>query len=317
MSGSGSREAELQAPNAPERAGLLRRLEDRLFVSVDASSLAVFRIGFGLIMLIECWRFWEHGWISRYYIDPEFHFKYYGFEWVAPWPGDGMYWHFALLAFLSVMIMLGLFYRFAIIVFFFAFTYVFLLDQARYLNHFVLVSMIAFLMMLVPASRIWSLDALIARRRRAMPSKVPAWTVWLFVMQFEIMYVFAGIVKVNPDWLRLEPLAMWLARRADAPLIGPLLLEDWVVAIGAYGVILLHIVGAPLLLFRRTRLPVAVAYFAFHLANHFTFRIGIFPWVAMLGTLMFFDPDWPRRLLERLRQALGRLVSSERRVADV
>lgn len=312
MPGKGSGEIDSQAP-----AGFFRRLEDGLFKQVDASSLAVFRIGFGVIMLVECWRFWEHGWIARYYIDPEFHFTYYGFGWVAPWPGDGMYWHFWLLAVLSLLITIGLFYRAAIIVFFFAFTYVFLLDQARYLNHFVLVSMIAFLMMLVPANRIWSLDALISRRLGDWTAEVPAWTVWLFVMQFEIMYVFAGIVKVNPDWLRLEPLAMWLARRADAPLIGPLLLEDWVIAAGAYGVILLHIVGAPLLLFRRTRLPVAVIYFAFHLANHFTFRIGIFPWVAMLGTLMFFDPDWPRRLFERPRQALARLLSSERRVADV
>lgn len=315
MPGKGSGEIDSQAPTAP--AGFFRRLEDGLFKQVDASSLAVFRIGFGVIMLVECWRFWEHGWIARYYIDPEFHFTYYGFGWVTPWPGDGMYWHFWLLAVLSLLITIGLFYRAAIIVFFFAFTYVFLLDQARYLNHFVLVSLIAFLMMLVPANRIWSLDALISRRLGERPAEVPAWAVWLFVMQFEIMYVFAGIVKVNPDWLRLEPLAMWLARRADAPLIGPLLLEDWVIAAGAYGVILLHIVGAPLLLFRRTRLPVAVVYFAFHLANHFTFRIGIFPWVAMLGTLMFFDPDWPRRLFERPRQALARLLSSERRVADV
>ena len=312
-----SGEVEAQAPSAPERPGLLQRLEDGLYKQVDPASLAFFRIGFGLIMLVECWRFWEHGWIDRYYIDPEFYFKYYGFEWVAPWPGDGMYWHFGLLAVLSLMIMLGLFYRAAMIVFFFAFTYVFLLDQARYLNHFVLVSMIAFLMMLVPANRIWSLDAVIARRLRDRPPEVPAWTVWLFVLQFEIMYIYAGIVKIYPDWLRLEPLAMWLARRADAPLIGPLFLEDWVIATGAYGVILLHIVGAPLLLFKRTRLPVTVVYFAFHLANHFIFTIGIFPWVAMLGTLMFFDPDWPRRLAERLRTALGRLVSSERRVADV
>jgi vitamin K-dependent gamma-carboxylase len=44
-----------------------------------------------------------------------------------------------------------------------------------------------------------------------------------------------------------------------------------------------------------------VLYFAFHLANHFLFNIGIFPWVAMAGTLMFLEPDWPRRALGWLR----------------
>ena len=70
------------------------------------------------------------------------------------------------------------------------------------------------------------------------------------------MYIFAGIVKVNADWLRLEPLGMWLARRDDWPLVGELLTQDWVVALAAYGSIAIHIVGAPLLLWRRTRGPV-------------------------------------------------------------
>ena len=98
---------------------------------------------FGLIMLVECWRFWSNGWIERHYIAPEFFFKYYGFEWVEPWPGDGMYWHFAALALLSLLIRLGVLYRLATVLFFFAFSYVFLLDQARYLNHFYLVVLIA------------------------------------------------------------------------------------------------------------------------------------------------------------------------------
>ncbi len=118
-------------------------------------------------------------------------------------------------------------------------------------------------------------------------------------MQFEVVYIYAGIVKLNPDWLRLEPMGMWLARRDDWALIGPLFNQDWVVAIAAYGAIALHLVGAPLLLFRRTRAYTIVIYFVFHLMNHFMFQIGIFPWVAMAGTLMFLEPDWPRRALHR------------------
>ena len=39
---------------------------DPLFAQVDASALIVFRVMFGLIMLIECWPFWSKGWIERH-----------------------------------------------------------------------------------------------------------------------------------------------------------------------------------------------------------------------------------------------------------
>lgn len=286
---------------------LMRRLVDPLIEEVDGSSLAFFRVAFGLIMLVECWRFWVHGWIAQYYIEPEFYFKYHGFAWVEPWPGSGMYWHFALLAALSLLIALGALYRIAAALFFLAFSYVFMLDQARYLNHFYLVVLIAAIMMVVPANRLFAVDAALAPGLRS--ATVPGWSVWLFRLQFEVMYIYAGIVKINPDWLRLEPLGMWLARRDDFPLIGPLFNEDWVVALASYGSIAIHVVGAPLLLFRRTRSWVMALYFVFHLANHFLFEIGIFPWIAMVGTLMFLEPDWPRRALRWLRLAAGRMLT--------
>ncbi len=294
-----------------------RRWADDLFEPVDSISLVFLRVSFGVIMLIEVWRFWDHGWIERYYIRPDFLFKYYGFEWVQPWPGDGMYWHFVLLAVLALMITVGLFYRLASILFFLAFSYVFLLDQARYLNHFYLVILIAFLMTLVPASRTYSLDALLPFGSRHRDRSVPSWSIWLFRLQFEVVYIFAGLVKINPDWLRLEPLGMWLARRDDLPYIGHLFNEDWVVAIAAYGVIALHIIGAPLLLYRRTRIWVAAVYFAFHLMNHFMFQIGIFPWLTMAGTMLFFDPDWPRQLWRWLKRLAGRGAPLTKEALDV
>ena len=160
------------------------RLDTYLFSQVNASSLVFFRISLGLIMIVEAWRFYHHEWISRYYIDPHFFFTYYGFEWVAPWPGTGMYWHFSLLALLALLITIGALYRIATILFFFAFSYIFLLDQARYLNHFYLVILIAFLMMIIPANRSFSIDAML---RPALKSDtVPAWSVWLFRLQFEV-----------------------------------------------------------------------------------------------------------------------------------
>ena len=318
MPGSQTREIESQASRAGSLSARFDRWVDGLFRPVDSASLVFLRVAFGVIMLIECWRFWNHGWIERYYIRPDFLFKYYGFEWVHPWPGDGMYWHFVLLAVLSLMITVGLFYRLAMTVFFFAFTYVFLLDQARYLNHFYLVSIVAFLMILVPASQTYSVDSwLSAKFGKARERTVPMWSTWIFRAQFEVLYLYAGIVKINADWLRLEPLGMWLARRDHTPLIGHLYTEDWVVAIASYGSIGLHVLGAPLLLFRRTRIYIAVVYAAFHLSNHFMFQIGIFPWLTMAGTMMFFDPDWPRQVWRKMWRGVGRVATAAEKTADV
>ncbi len=273
----------------------LNRFTDRMFQQVDASSLVFFRVTFGVIMLIECWRYYDHGWIERYYMDPEFFFTYYGFGWVTPLPADGMYWLFGLLALLSLCVTVGLFYRATSVLLWLVFTYVFLLDQARYLNHFYFASLLLFLLALAPAHRAVSIDVWLRGGRRS--GTVPWWSIWVLRAQMEVMLILAGLVKVNPDWLRLEPLGMWLARRSNAPLIGPLLEQDWVVAVASYGVIAIHLIGAPMLLFRRTRIPAIIVYFTFHLSNHFLFTIGIFPWLTMFATLLFLDPEWPKQLI--------------------
>jgi hypothetical protein len=277
------------------------KLSHKLFAPVDAASLAVFRIGFGVIMMWEVYKYYSRGWIERYYIDPSFHFKYYGFEWVQAWPGDGMYVHFAVLGILAFFVCIGFFYRWAIIAFTLGFIYIFLLDQAEYLNHFYFVILLSTLLCFVPANRIWSVDAL---RGYIGPQAVPTWSVWLLRIQMEIMLLYAGLVKLNADWLDLNPMSTVLAGRSHFPLIGHMFHEPWVVAVASYGVIALHLVGAPLLLVRRTRLTVFLFYAVFHLMNDRLFNIGIFPWITLFGTLIFFEADWPRRLYASVREML-------------
>jgi vitamin K-dependent gamma-carboxylase len=82
-------------------------LRQRLAGPVDGASVAVFRMAFGAIMCCEVLRYVVHGWIARYYIQPGFHFTYFGFGWVQPWPGWGMYVHFALLFAAALLVSLG------------------------------------------------------------------------------------------------------------------------------------------------------------------------------------------------------------------
>jgi len=98
----------------------------KLFEPSDIAILVYFRIVFGAVMLWEVFRYFENDWISYYWIEPTFHFTYYGFDWLSPWPGDGMYLHFIAMGILSVCIMVGFKYRISTILFFFAFSYMFL-----------------------------------------------------------------------------------------------------------------------------------------------------------------------------------------------
>lgn len=273
------------------------RLLGRFFAPVDIASLVVFRIAFGLIMLWETWRYTSFGWVTSHWIEPEFHFTYFGFGWVQPWPGVGMYIHWGVLAVLAICITLGLFYRIAMALFFVGFTYVFLLEQAQYLNHFYLVCLISFTLIFVPAHRAFSLDA---RLRPSIRSDTaPAWSLGLVMFQVGIAYFYAGVAKINEDWLRGEPMRDWLADSVDLfPVVGPLLTLEWVVFIFIWGGMLLDLFVVPLLLWHRTR-PFAFAFaVAFHLTNVRLFDIGIFPWLMIAATTIFFRPDWPRRLLQ-------------------
>lgn len=44
-------------------------------------------------------------------MEPEFHFTYFLFDWVKPWPGNGIIIQFCLLGALCLLIMLGVLYR--------------------------------------------------------------------------------------------------------------------------------------------------------------------------------------------------------------
>lgn len=275
----------------------MSRFQHQFFTPVDISWLALFRILFGSVMLVEVIRYFTKGWI-KVFNATDFHFGYYGFEWVKPWPDPGMHIHFAVLGLAAACVALGFCYRFMATVFFVGFTHVFLIDETRYLNHFYLICLISFLMIFMPAHRAWSVDAWL---KPAVRSDVtPAWTLWLMRAQIGIPYFFGGIAKISPDWLHGEPMRMWLAAREHMPVIGPHVQEEWLVYSFVLGGLLLDLFIVPCLLWRRTRLPACIAAASFHLLNSQLFRIGIFPWLMLGATFIFFPPDSVRCFLSKI-----------------
>ncbi|MDX1993440.1 MAG: HTTM domain-containing protein [bacterium] len=287
----------------PKHFPALARLEALLFAPVEVLPLVYLRVIFGAVMMWEVWRYFHHGWIRRYYIDTVFTFKYYGFEWVQPLPGAGMYAWFIGLGVLAFCILIGFAYRPAVILFFFGFSFVFLLDQANYLNHFYLVCILAFILIFLPANRAFALDSWLRPKLRA--ETAPRWTLRLLQFQLLLVYVYAGVAKLNVDWLRGEPMRMWLAERTATPLIGQWFTEEWMVYLFSYGGLMIDLLAAPALLWKRTRWPALIALISFHLLNGQLFNIGIFPWLMLAMLPLLLPTEWLAQPLRRLRLQSG------------
>jgi hypothetical protein len=150
--------------------------------------LVVFRIIFGLMMFVSTLRFLLKGWVDLLFIQPTNFFHYYGFEWVKPLGEIGMYTVFGLLLISALFIALGLFYRWATILYFLLFTYVELIDITNYLNHYYFISLVAFLLCLLPAHRSLSVD--VWRKPSLELSKIPNWILGLLKFQLGIVYFF-------------------------------------------------------------------------------------------------------------------------------
>lgn len=271
--------------------------KQRLFAPVDIASLVFFRILFGSILLWETGRYYFGGHVKAWWIDPTFHSTYPFFHWIEPWSGNGMYIHFAILAVAAFCVLVGLFYRVAMTVFCVGFTYVFLLDTAQYLNHFYLVCLMSFLAIFMPLNRQFSIDAW--RQKSLRSQTIPGWCLWLVRFQIGIPYFYGGLAKFQQDWLRGEPMNLWLEPFHDS-WVGPLLQHPVAPLFFSYGGLLLDLFIVPLLIWRKTRLWAFLVALGFHLTNSVLFDIGIFPWFMIVATSLFFEPDWPRRWLRKL-----------------
>lgn len=283
----------------PASCGRLMRLSQclnqHLTQPISVLPLVFFRVSYGVILLWESWRYFQFGRIERYYVQPDFFFSYYGFDWITPAPGDGMFFVFHMLGVLSLCLIVGLGYRLVTLLIWLIFTYIFLLDQTQYLNHFYLMSWLCFWLIVLPAHRAFSIEAWL--RPDIYRDQVPAWSLYALRGQMTLVYFFGGVAKLNGDWLRAQPMTMWLQERADMPLLG-----DWLALpnmgwVFSYGGLLLDLLIVPALLWRRTRIPALIVAIGFHLMNAAMFNIGVFPWLAIAATLLFLPPDWFSRLV--------------------
>ncbi len=282
-----------------------------LFKPVDIASLVFFRVVFGILGFADVMGVWTYYHLYKGYFEPEkFQFNYIGFEWVRPFPEPLMSLFFILLMAAAVCIVIGRWYRLSAAVFAVGFTYTFLMEKAVYLNHGYLFCWLSWIMIFLPANRQWSWDVL--KNPPIQSDRIERWSLWILPFLMGVVYFFGGIAKLNADWLDGNPLKIWLKNSGDMPLIGWIWEQEATAYAMAWGGTLLDLTVAFLLVFRKTRTWALGFVLFFHLTNTLIFQIGIFPWLSICLSLLFYPPDFPRRVFSFLKQKIKKLERVER-----
>jgi len=265
----------------------------------NIAPLVVFRIIFGFMMAISTLRFILKGWVEDLYVTPTYYFKYYGFDWVNPFDGPTMHLLFWVMFACAILIMLGLFYRINIILYFLLFTYIELIDKTNYLNHYYFISCISFILMFLPANRSFSLDCFfgICQRKNYCSS----WMINCIKLQIGIVYLYAGISKLNYHWLfEAEPLINWLKHLSDFPIIGELLMFDTTAYVFSWFGAIFDLTIFFILINNKYRIWGYLVVVIFHVFTSIMFPIGVFPLVMIASTLIFFSDNFHNKIIEFL-----------------
>ena len=202
--------------------------------------------------------------------------------------------------------MIGLKYKTSIILFFLSFTYIELMDKTTYLNHYYFISILSFLLIFIPANAIFSVDNIINQKKF---TNIPRWSVDVLKLLITIVYLYAGIAKINSDWLiEAMPLKIWLQSKYDLPLIGGSLLQmEWVHYAMSWGGMLYDLSIPFLLMINKTRIIAFILVLFFHVFTLILFPIGMFPHIMIFSSMIFFSSNFHEKIIYQIRQVITKV----------
>jgi vitamin K-dependent gamma-carboxylase len=317
---SGSAESRKEMPeHSADKAVHSARKWDRfkafLAQPVNGASLAFFRIAVGFVMTLEAIALVRpsastsgRAMLETYYTGPDvtFNFPYAWFEWLPFLHGKWMYGIVAVLGIAAVTMAAGLFYRVSAALVFLTWGYLYAIESTRtyWMSYYYLELLITFLLIWMPAANRYSIDAFLPKGKR--PLTVPRWTLLLLRGQLLITYFYAGVAKLNADWL-LDAVPVrdfllkspFLAEHGSQALKG----EAFAYFLSWAGALFDLSIGF-LLLYRRTRILGMVLLICFHATNHFILFNDIvwFPLLGILTATIFLEPSWPERFFQKQRK---------------
>ena len=324
---AGLNAGQIDHADATASGGARARFKSLLEKPVSGASLAVFRIAVGLVMVLEAYALCTASAstmgkspLETFYTGPnvKFTFPYAGFEWVPMLPARWIHLILGLQVAAGITVALGLLYRASAAALFLSWGYLYVVESTRtyWMSHHYLELLVTFLMIWLPAAQRYSVDVW-RKGRGKPPASVPYWAILLLRGQLVISYFYAGVAKVNRDWLLdAEPVRYFLSKARAITDFGPHLtapqlesLKNFLHSDGfayfiSYAGALFDLSVGFLLLIRRTRIFAMFLMVIFHATNHFIIfdDIGFFPLLGVTTALIFLDADWPERFLRWLRR---------------
>ncbi len=250
-------------------------------------------------------------------------FPYPGFEWMRAMPEGWMNLVGAVMGIAALSLAIGFYHRVASALLFFSWTYLWMLEEGLFNNHYYLMSLVAWLLIWMPASERYSVHNWVRSRLSLSTSKQPAistgcvpfWTLFLLRTQLFVVYFYGGVSKISWQWMvHAEPVGLGLRQPIVAERLQrlPAGLGDFLVTLVttrefafflAYSGLIFDLAIGFMLIIRRTRIFAIVLTLMFHAFNHYVLfdDIGWFPLMGVLTVSIFLEPDWPSRCWNGLR----------------
>jgi len=272
----------------------LQSFKEKLFKPVDAITAEAFTKLFGVIVLLQVFSFQKFDFINKGILEPKLLFKYDFFEWIKPLPATAMQAIPLLLVLSAILIIINKFRKVGVVIFLLGFSYLFLLEESYYNNHFYLLILIGVVLLFYNPQKDTGTGI----------SYIPYWL--LFLLQFHIaqVYFYGGLVKLNTDWLiHMQPMKTLLEQSAKSAIIPSINKSSFALYLLTYGGVLFDLCIAFLLWNQRTFKIALIACVVFNVFNFLLFNfgaggdIGIFPFFMIGACVLFVNPVLLRQKL--------------------
>tara|TARA_B110000971_G_scaffold146125_1_gene149225 strand:- start:961 stop:1764 length:804 start_codon:yes stop_codon:yes gene_type:complete len=93
------------------------------------------------------------------------------------------------------------------------------------------------------------------------------------------------------------PMSIWLQAKAHWPIVGSLFTEQWIAYSFSFLGCIFDLTIVFFLLSKKWRIPAYIVLVVFHTITGIMFPIGMFPWIMILATLIFFSPDFHQKII--------------------
>ena len=254
--------------------------------SIDPHILGLFRIVFGLFMVYEMIVYFQIGLIKNMFVLPAINFQYDFFRWLKPMPETWLNILLALMLICSLLMTLGVFFKWSSRIFALGYAYFLLLDKSIFNNHIYLFILIALLLSFTDADKTISI---LPKAKRV--ESIPRWQQFILQLQIMIVYFYGGFAKLKFDWLlNCQPVRYLTEQLPDRGFLTSFAQSEAGIYFLTYGGLFIDLAAPVLLWYKPLRKWAIYIFIIFHSLNALIFPdIGIFPFIMLVSLILFYE----------------------------